>query len=149
MFTFVYMGYIRKGTHTVHSLTVHLVFITKYRYHVLQGEVQVRCRDLIRQVCDGMDVFILKGVVSKDHVHVHMSYPPKVSVSDMVRRIKGRTSRRLMEEFPHLRKRYWGKHFWSIGYGVWSTGNLTQEMIDSYLDHHGEEPNGSDKFILE
>lgn len=96
-----------------------------------------------------MDVFILKGVVSKDHVHVHMSYPPKVSVSDMVRRIKGRTSRRLMEEFPHLRKRYWGKHFWSIGYGVWSTGNLTQEMIDSYLDHHGEEPNGSDKFILE
>ena len=108
----------RRGSHTVYELTVHVVFSTKYRYHVLKVEVQVRCRDLIRQVCDVMDIQVIKGVVSKDHVHIHMSYRPKSSVSEIMRRIKGMTSKKLQEEFPHLRKRYWGKHFWSIGYGA-------------------------------
>ena len=139
----------RKGTHTVYELTVHLVFSTKYRYHVLKGDVQLRCRDMIRQICDSMDIQILKGVVSKDHIHLHISYGPKLGISEIMRRIKGRTSRRLMEEFPHLHKRYWGRHFWSIGYGAWSTGNLTQEMVEEYLSHHGQEPNGPDTFILE
>jgi len=139
----------RKGTHTVYDLTVHLVFSTKYRYHVLQGDVQIRCRDILRQVCDVLDIKIVKGVVSKDHVHLHLSYPPKIGVSEIARRLKGRSSRKLMDEFPHLRKSYWGKHFWSIGYGAWSTGNLTQEMVDEYLSHHGDKPNGPDKFILE
>lgn len=143
------MGNIRKGSHTVHDLTVHLVFSTKYRYHVLKGDIQIRCRDIIRQVCDILDIQILKGVVSKDHVHLHISYPSKLSVSDIMRRLKGRTSKKLQEEFPDLRKRYWGRHFWSIGYGAWSTGNLTEEMVEEYLNHHGGEPNGSDKFILE
>ena len=139
----------RKGSHSVHDLTVHLVFSTKYRYHVLNGEVQLRCRDMIRQICDAMDIQILKGVVSKDHVHLHLSYSPRLSISEIMRRIKGRTSRRLMEEFPHLRKRYWGRHFWSIGYGAWSTGNLTESMVEEYLSHHGQEPNGPETFILE
>lgn len=147
--TFADMIKMRKGTHTVFELTVHVVFSTKYRYNVLKEEVQIRCRDIIRQVCDVMDIEIIKGVVSKDHVHLHLSYPSKLSVSEIMRRIKGRSSKKLMEEFPHLHKRYWGKHFWSIGYGAWSSGNLTQEMINNYLDHHGEEPNGTDKFILE
>ena len=101
----------RKGTHTVYNLTVHLVFSTNYRYHVLKGEVQLRCRDPIRQICDGMDIQIVKGVVSRDHVHLHLSYPPRQGIREIVRRLKGRTSRRLMEEFPHLRKRYWSNHF--------------------------------------
>ena len=79
------MENIRRGSHSVHQLHLHLVWSTKYRYSVLQGEVQLRCRDLIRQICDSMDVQILKGVVSKDHVHLHLSYPPKVSVSDLVK----------------------------------------------------------------
>jgi putative transposase len=105
----------RRGTHSVYELTVHLVFGTKYRFKVLEGEVQIRCRDVIRQVCNIMDVQILKGVVSKDHVHLHVSYPPKMSISDLIRRVKGRTSRKLQDEFPHLKQRYWGRHFWSIG----------------------------------
>ncbi len=139
----------RRGTHSIYELTVHMVFSTKYRFKVLEGEVQLRCRDIIRQVCNVMDVQIIKGVVSKDHVHLHLSYPPKISISDLMRRIKGRSSKKLQEEFPHLKKQYWGRHFWSIGYGAWSTGNITQKMIDEYLDHHGQEPNGPEKFILE
>jgi putative transposase len=77
----------RRGSHTVTRLTVHLVWVTKYRYPVLKGEVQKRCRELIMQICDAEDVKILKGVVSKDHVHMHIEYPPSQSVSELMRRI--------------------------------------------------------------
>ena len=143
------MENLRKSTHSVHQLHVHIVWSTKYRYSVLKGAVQLRCRDLIRQVCDSMDVRILKGVVSKDHVHLHLSYPPKISVSDLVKRLKGRSSRLMLSEFPELKKRYWGRHLWGIGYGAWSTGSITDEMIERYLDHHKEGPNSDENFILE
>ena len=126
----------RHGNHTVTRLTVHVVWVTKYRYHVLTGEVQQRCRTLLTQLCDAEDIRILKGVVSKDHVHMLIEYPPSKSVSDIVKRLKGRTSRILQQEFPELRKRYWGKHVWAIGYGAWSAGNITEELVAEYLEHH-------------
>jgi putative transposase len=96
-----------------------------------------------------MDVQILKGVVSKDHIYLHVSYPPKLSVSDLVKRLKGRTARLMLDEFTELGKRYWGQHLWGIGYGAWSTGNITDEMIQAYLEHHKEGPNTDQNFILE
>ncbi len=140
----------RRGGHTVSWLTAHVVWVTKYRYAVLTGDVQRRCRDLIKQICDAEDVRILKGVVSKDHVPMHLEYGPSKSVSDIVKRLKGRTSRRLQEEYPLLRKKYWGRHFWAIGYGVWSTGNITDDMVQQYLEHHRQPSNkDSDTIILE
>jgi putative transposase len=109
----------------------------------------VRCRDLIRQTCDSLDVSILKGVVSKDHVHLHVSYAPKLSISELVRRLKGRSAKILLEEYSELRRNYYGGHFWGIGYGAWSTGNITDEMIQEYLEHHREGPNSDQNFILE
>jgi len=140
----------RYGSHTVSRLTAHLVWITKYRYDVLKGDIQLRCRELIIQICDAEDVRILKGVVSKDHVHMLIEYPPRTSLSDLVKRLKGRTSRRLQEEFPQLRKQYWGRHFWAIGYGAWSTGNITEEVVRKYLEHHRHPSNReAGDFILE
>jgi len=111
----------RHGSPTVSRLTAHIVWFTKYRYAVLQVDVQLRCRNLLRQICDAEDVKILKGVVSKDHVHMHIEYPPKNSVSDMVKSMKGRTSHLIQEEFTKLKKRYWGRYFGATGYGVWNT----------------------------
>ena len=136
--------------HTVSVLTAHIVWVTKYRFQVLKGDIQVRCRDLVKQICDTEDVQILKGVISKDHVHIHIEYRPSQSISDLVKRLKGRTSRRLQEEYPDLSKRYWGRHFWAIGYGVWSTGNITDEMVQEYLEHHREPSNlDNDNIILQ
>ena len=143
------MQNIRKGSHSIHQLHIHLVWSTKYRYDVLRGDIQIRCRDLIRQTCDTLDIQILKGVVSKDHVHLHLSYPPKLSVSDILKRLKGRSAKILLLEYTELKKRYWGGHLWGIGYGAWSTGNITDEMIQEYLDHHKEGPNSDQNFILE
>lgn len=139
----------RKGSHSIHQLHVHLVWSTKYRYAVLRGDIQIRCRDLIRQTCDSLDIQILKGVVSKDHIHLHLSYPPKLSISDIMKRLKGRSAKLLLEEYSELKKRYWGGHLWGIGYGAWSSGNITDEMIQEYLDHHKEGPNSDQDFILE
>ena len=143
------MQNIRKGSHSVHQLHVHLVWSTKYRYDVLKGDIQIRCRELIRQTCDSLDIQILKGVVSKDHIHLHISYPPKLSISEILKRIKGRSAKILLVEYSELKKRYWGGHLWGIGYGAWSTGNITDETIQQYLDHHKEGPNSDQNFILE
>ena len=131
----------RIGSHTTSRVSAHIIWCTKYRYKILEGDVQVRCRDLLVQVCNSEDVKILKGVVSKDHVHMHIEYPPRLSISDIVKRLKGRSSRILQMEFPHIKKRYWGKHFWAIGYGVWSTGVITDEMVQEYLEHHKDDSN--------
>ena len=139
----------RVSSHSIHNAQVHIVWITNYRYHILTGEIQLRCRDILRQDCNSLDIQILKGVVRKDHIHLHISYPPRVSISDIVKRLKGRSSRMLLQEFPELRRRYWGSHFWGIGYGAWSVGNITDEILQNYLSHHKDTPNGSENFILE
>src|SRR5215208_160803 len=98
----------RHNSHSVTRLTAHIVWVTKYRYHVLQGEIKVRCRDLIVQIGDAEDVRILKGGVSKDQVHIHIEYPPSKALSDLVKRCKGRTSRKLQDEYPEVKRRSWG-----------------------------------------
>ncbi|MBK1720303.1 IS200/IS605 family transposase [Thiocystis violacea] len=140
----------RKASHAVHDLKVHLIWITKYRYKVLTKDIGLRIRDLIRQVCDQNDIQIIKCRVNKDHVHLYISYPPKLSVSDIVRLCKGRSSRKIQEEFSQLGKIYWGKHFWGIGYASFSSGHVTDEMIQEYLENHGQHPNhNDDEFVVE
>ena len=140
----------RINGHTVSELTVHIVWSTKYRYPVLLGDIQQRCREIIIQICEAEDVVILKGVVSKDHIHVHLNYRPSQSISDIVKKMKGRSSRKLQQEFPKLSKQYWGRHFWAIGFGCWSSGNITDEMVNDYLEHHRRNDDQSNSnFILE
>ncbi|MBD3725238.1 MAG: IS200/IS605 family transposase, partial [Flavobacteriaceae bacterium] len=67
---------------------------------------------------------------------LHIEYRPSQNVSNLVKLMKGRSSRKLQVEFPELKKRYWGRHFWAIGFGCWSTGNITDEMVNQYLEHH-------------
>ncbi|WP_299837402.1 IS200/IS605 family transposase [uncultured Tenacibaculum sp.] len=140
---------LRKGSHTVIRLTCHIVWVTKYRYQILKGDIQVRCRELLMQICDAENVSILKGVVSSDHIHMHIEYAPKQSVSYLVKQLKVRSSRKLQQEFRKLSDLYWGKHFWGAGYGVWSTGNITDEMVNEYLEHHRKPNSDNSNFILE
>ena len=140
----------RRNNHSVSNLTAHIVFVTKYRYAVLKWEVQQRARELFMQICDSEDVKIIKWVVSKDHIHMHIEYPPKLSISDLVKKLKWRTSRKLQQEYPELWKKYWWKHFWWIWYWVWSTWVVSEELINNYLEHHREPSNfDTGNFILE
>ena len=129
----------RYGSHTVFKIEYHFVWVTKYRFHVLKGDIALRTRELIRQICQAHEIRIVSGSVSKDHVHILVSAPPEIAPSEIMRRIKGRTSRKLMEEFPELKKRYWGQHFWARGYFCTTVGEMTEEMIKHYIEHHFEQ----------
>ena len=132
----------RHGSHTLYDIRLHVVWSTKYRYPVLIGKTALRTQELIRQICQAHEVTILGGVVSTDHVHLHVSVPPQLAPSELVMRLKGRTSRRIQEEFPESRKRYWGQHFWARGYFCVSAGNVTDDMIREYLAGHADKGGG-------
>jgi putative transposase len=138
------MEYYRRSSHTVYDIKYHLVWITKYRKPVLRAAIAERVRDLIREICKARDVEILKGHVSADHVHISVSVPPHISVSQVVQRIKGKTSRKMLAEFKALSRAFWGRHIWGRGYFVASSGHVTDEAIMNYIEQQGKEPPDGD-----
>lgn len=132
----------RKTSHSKYELKVHLIWVTKYRYKVLLNDIKYRIRELIKQCCDTQDIHIIRGHISADHVHLFILYPPQLSVTEIVKSIKGRTSRRIQEEFPDLSKQYWGQHFWSIGYAAFSAGDITDKAIEDYVKNHQDKDFG-------
>ena len=138
----------RYGSHTVFKIEYHFVWVTKYRYPVLTGDVGLRVRELVRQTCEAFEIRVIKGVVSKDHVHILVSAPPDIAPSEIMRRIKGRSATKLFEEFPTLKRRYWGRHFWARGYFCATVGDMTEEMIKDYLAHHFA-PDSASEFKVE
>ena len=124
----------RKTAHSVYDLKYHIVWITKYRKPILRGAIGKRVRELIRQTCASQDVYIEKGHVAKDHVHLLVSVRPNLSVSELVKRLKGRSSRKMMQEYGELREEFWGRHMWARGYFAASTGNVTDEIIAEYIE---------------
>ena len=130
----------RKGSHTVYDIKYHIVWITKYRKAVLRGEIGLRLRELIRQTCEAQEVYIVKGHVAVDHVHLLLSVPPNIVVSGLVQRLKGRSSQKMLDEFGELRRQFWGQHLWARGYFVASSGNVTDEIIAQYIEMQTKKP---------
>jgi len=137
----------KSGSHTRYDLKAHVVWITKYRKPVLGGEIAQRVREIIRQECGAMEVEILKGHVSRDHVHLFVGYPPKVPISKLVQRLKGKSSWRMLQEFTELKRKFWGQRLWGRGYFVASSGNVTDEVILEYIAQQDKEQ-GDDNFRL-
>ena len=129
------MAEYRRSAQAVFDLKYHVVWITKYRYKVLTGRVAERTRDLIRQICESRDVAIVRGAVSPDHIHMLLSAPADLSPAKLVQFIKGRSSRRIQDEFPEIRKRYWGQHLWARGYFCATVGTVDEETIKKYIEN--------------
>ena len=123
------------GSHTAYYHRFHIVWITKYRYRVLYGELRLRVRTIIAQVAEELSIRIINGVLSADHIHLFVEIPPHISVSEFVKIAKGRSSRKIQQEFPYLRKKYWGRHFWARGYFSATSGNVTDDVINNYINH--------------
>ena len=140
----------RIGAHTKHDLKVHLVWVPKYRKKILVGPVAVRVRDLIRQIAMEHDLQILSGKVSRDHIHVLISYHPHHAISKMAQWLKGTSSRVLLQEFPHLRKQLWGRHVWARGYFAASSGTITDQMVQQYIaEQEGEPMHDESQFVID
>ena len=125
----------KHGAHAVFDLKYHVVWITKYRYKVLRGDIAERARELIRQICVSREVTIVRGAISPDHVHMLVSAPPQLAPAKLVQFVKGRSSRMLQQEFPALRKQYWGQHLWARGYFCASVGAVDEKTIREYIEN--------------
>ena len=140
----------RTSAHTRFDIKYHFVWATKYRKAVLTGPVGIRLRELVREVCRTNDIELLQGHVSRDHVHILVSAPPNMSASKIMQYVKGKSSRKLMMEFRHLNKQFWGRHMWARGYFVATSGNVTDEVIQEYIRLQGQEPpSGDENFRVE
>src|SRR3989339_1740302 len=127
------MAEYKQGSHTVWDCKYHLVWTTKYRYPVLVGDVALRCRESIREIARSVEIQIHAGAVNRDHIHLFLSIPPHLSVSRAVQFLKGKSSHKMLNEYPALRKRYWGQHLWARGYWVASSGNVTDDVWKEYI----------------
>ena len=130
----------RLGAHTKTDLKVHLVLITKYRKKVLNGEVAIRTRDILRQISFEHEIEIFTGKVASDHGHMFIGYRPTQNISKIVQWLKGISSRVFISEFPHLEEQFWGRHLWARGYLAVSSGNITDEVIQKYIEDQEGEP---------
>ena len=140
----------RLGAHTKTDLKVHLIWIPKYRKKVLKGQVAIRTRDLLRQIAMEHEIHVISGKVAVDHVHMFISYRPTQNVSKIMQWLKGISSRVLMAEFTHLKKEFWGRHLWSRGYMAVSSGNVTDEMIQEYIEQQeGESIVDDSRFLID
>jgi len=141
----------RTSSHSRFDIKYHFVWITKYRKPVLYGDVGQRLRELVIEICKANEIEILRGHVAKDHVHVFLSCPPHLSPSKIMQYIKGKSSRKLMMEFSHIQKTFWGRHLWARGYFVATSGNVTDDVILEYirLQEKAEPHDGGQNFSIE
>ena len=129
------MGKYRKLTHVVYKCDYHIVFTPKYRYRILTGQISLMLEHDIRTICEWKDVSIEELNIQLDHIHMIVSIPPRVSVSDFMGILKGKTAIKLFKSYPRLKKKpYWGNHFWARGYFV-NTVGIDEEMIRRYVKY--------------
>jgi putative transposase len=128
-----------KGAHTTLDLQYHFVWKTKYSYKVLCGDVALRLRDLIKEICVLRGMTVIKGNIRSNHVHVLIKAPSHLSPSKMAQYLKGRTAYALLKEFSELRKRYWGCHLWGRGYFCSTVGAVTEDIIKKYIEDQSDE----------
>ena len=137
----------RKLSRVQYDIKYHIVWTTKYRYRVIEGNIAERARKLIIQSCHSMNVTIIKGSIGREHVHLLVSCPPSLSVSKLVQQLKGKTSRTLQMEFKELRKRYWGRHLWASGYFCRSVGTVTRNIIKEYIENQDDDYDENFKIV--
>lgn len=108
------------------------------------GVVAERVRELLRGICKEKEVEILKGHVSKDHVHLFVSVPPHLAISKLVQYLKGKSSYKLLQENKQLSREFWGRHLWARGYFVATSGTITDEMVLEYIKNQDEKESNED-----
>jgi len=126
---------IKKERHATHLLHAHLVFVTKYRYKVLQGKHIDYLRTLFKETIEEMGGILEEFDGEADHVHLLIQYPPKWSISKIVNNLKGRSSRLLRRDMPDIKERYCGKAgLWHRSYFAWSVGGAPLEIVKQYIE---------------
>jgi putative transposase len=133
----------------VYDTRYHLVWAPKYRKWVLQGAIRERVRELLSEIAVHHGFEMEELEVDKDHVHLFLSFPPRYSISAVVRLLKAVSAKEIRDEFPEVRKQLWGGEFWEDGYFVRTVGDkVTAEVIKKYIRFHEAKKRGVDQLDL-
>ena len=126
---------IRHGRHCIFLMHVHLVFVTKYRRGVFTKEILDDMRGVFASVCADFEAELVEFDGEDDHVHLHVNYPPKVSVSALVNSLKGVSSRMIRKKnYPSIQRKLWGGALWSPSYFAGSCGGAPINSIGQYIE---------------
>lgn len=129
------MSRFRKLSHTIWHCQYHIIWVPKYRFRILRGEIAEEVRAAIHGFVERMEGEVVELSVQADHVHLQVMVPPKVAISKFMGTIKGRTAIQILNRHKKLKKKpYWGNHFWARGYCVDTIG-LDEEKVRAYVRH--------------
>lgn len=133
------MSKYKKLSHVIYYHVYHIVWTPKYRYKILRGPLKDFVEVQLRMLCEWKRVEIMEMNIQSDHVHIVLSVPPKISISQLMGILKGKTAIKVFKSFPHLKKKpYWGNHFWARGYCS-STVGLDEEKIRKYVKYQEQQ----------
>ena len=138
-----------KTSHSTYDCKYHIVWITKYCKQILVGVIAERVRELIRGICKEHEVEILKGHVSKDHIHLFVSVPPQLAISKLVQYLKGKSSYKMLMDHKTLSQAFLCRHLWGRGYFVAMSGNITDEVVMEYINNQEDKESDDDFSIIQ
>ena len=128
---------LKRTSHTVYETKYHLVWAPKYRKWLLRGDVRKRVEELFYEIAENHEIEIDTLEVAKDHVHLFVSFPPRMSISNVVGKLKSITASAIFREHPEVKRELWGGHFWQVGYFVRTSGDqVTTDIIRNYIEYH-------------
>lgn len=136
-------SYTESLSHTTWECKYHIVFAPKFRRQEIYGELKQEIGLIIRELCARKEVTILEAEACKDHIHILVSIPPKLSVSSFMGYLKGKSTLMLYDRHPELQSK-WDKAFWARGYYVETVGNITDEAVQKYIKEQAEESRKKD-----
>ena len=124
-------------THTKYNCTYHIVFVPKYRRKVMYGQLRQEIGQILSTVCKITGIQLIKGGVCPDHIHMYISVPPKMSLSTVMSKLKGKSALMIFDRHPEYRDKY-GRHFWARGYYAETVGQVNEDMIMKYIEEQKE-----------
>ncbi len=131
---------LRRTSHAVYDTQYHLVWAPKYRKKILTGVVGQRMKELLEEIAQAYGITIEEMEVSQDHVHIFCSFPPRLSITQVVTRFKSLSARAIFREHPQVKRQLWGGEFWEDGYFARTVGDkVTAEVIRKYIQHHRDD----------
>ncbi|MEE3417551.1 MAG: IS200/IS605 family transposase [Prevotella sp.] len=130
-------------SHTKYRCQYHIVFIPKYRKRVLYGQLRKDVREIITALCKYKGVTIISGAVCIDHIHLSVIIPPKISISNFMGYLKGKSTLMIYDRYPNMQSK-WDKAFWARGYYVETIGNVTEAAIKKYIEEQSEDSKKED-----
>ena len=126
------------NAHSVYSLNYHLILVVKYRRQVINDNISLRLKEMFEYIAVNYNIHLVEWDQDKDHIHVLFEGEPNSNISKFINAYKSASSRLIKKEFPEIKEKLWQNDFWSQSFFLVSTGGITIDLIEKYIETQGE-----------